>query len=176
MNMNLSIRSLSICVALTLCTSSFLSFAKEHFAVQLLDTGLINNETKIYLYEDTQEIGFISYTKIPLLSWYILHTFYVHPEVRNRGYGTKLLVHSCDTLKNSGAQVVYIQPGPFEIINGKFQNVQSPEPNIKKLVKLYTKYDFIPVDRITRIFTYILYTCMGIDENPEHLLYRSLSN
>ncbi|MBA3752037.1 GNAT family N-acetyltransferase [Candidatus Dependentiae bacterium] len=93
-------------------------FSRERIEFQVLYSGWMSNETKIYLYVDSKEIGFLSFTKMPFLNSYIIHTFYVHPGIRNRGFGTKLLLYTCGRLKDMKAGGVYIQPGPFEMING----------------------------------------------------------
>jgi len=163
-------------IILALCFTSSLSFAMErmeHFEIQLLDSGLMSNETRICLYDDAQEIGFISYMKVPFLNRYVIHTFFVYPDMRNRGYGTKLLSYTCDRLENSGASVIYIQPGPFEMIDGRLQDVQlSREVKIKKLVMLYHRCGFVSADKITQLCAYVLYQCMGIDEDSKYLLYK----
>ncbi len=172
--MNFSSISIRIPIFMALCCS-FSLFSGERFEVHVLDSGTLSNETKVHLYDDMKEIGYLSYTKIPLLNRYIIHSFYIYPATRNRGYGKKLLVYACDRLKDRRAHMVYIQPGPFEMIDGHLQNVQVfREEKIKKLVSLYKGCGFAPVNSITQMFAYIFYTCIGIDEDPKYLLYKNL--
>jgi GNAT superfamily N-acetyltransferase len=162
-------------IILISCFLSFLSFATEHFEIQLLDSGLMSNKTKICLYDDATEIGFICYMQVPFLNWYVIHTFFVHPDMRNKGYGTKLLSYTCNRLENIGAHIIYIQPGPFEMLGSISQDVPlSRDIKIKKLIAFYQRFGFVSVNKLTQICAYILYKVMEIDEDSKYLLYKKL--
>lgn len=175
--MDFNIQSTRIYSALILCSLSFLLIASERFEVQLLNTGWIQNETRVHLFDDTKRVGFLSYTKTPLLNRYIIHSFYITPKKRNRGYGTRLLLYTCNLLKERGAHMVYIQPGPFELVKGQPQKIQEArEVKIKKLVDLYKRAGFVPANKVTQRCASFLYTCIGIEEDSAYLLYKNLTN
>lgn len=123
--------------------------------------------------DDDQHIGFASYTKIPLLPWYILHSVYVYPEFRRKGYGQALLLHISDLIKKQGATRAYIQPGPFEIVNGQAVGVgKLYGAQMKWLVAYYGKFCFQRTDSITSKLAAILYYIVGIPEDAHYLLVK----
>ena len=141
------------------------------FQYETVDSGMLSNENKITLFDDTQKIGFVSYTKIPCSSFFVIHSLYVYPQHRNQGFGRKLLLHACDTLHDLDAYKIYIQPGPFEIIHGRGKNIVGldRQERIKKLCHLYQKCGFAPADFLTKRFAGLLYLMIKIDENSDHL-------
>ena len=91
-------------------------------------------QDKIGINENKQEIGSISFYKIPLTRWYIFYDFYIEPKFRNKGLGKFLLETAINYLITLKATRVYIQPGPYELTSVRPENY--PE-KIKKLIKLY---------------------------------------
>src|SRR5437879_3630524 len=97
----------------------------------------------IYMYENNQQIGFVSYRKIPLIPFYIIHNLYVYPQFRKKGYGKQLLQYVCSVVQQQGATRAYIQPGPFEIVNGRTKkDGDLYEQNMQFLIQFYQKYGF----------------------------------
>jgi ribosomal protein S18 acetylase RimI-like enzyme len=56
-----------------------------------ISSHLIFNETKISYQRDNVEIGYVEYTKVPVVPFYVIHSLYVVPQCRHKGYGTELL-------------------------------------------------------------------------------------
>jgi GNAT superfamily N-acetyltransferase len=155
---------------ITLLSLSFLS-CNSISAVLNFQQEQVGRDVNIELYDDEQNVGFASYTKIPLTSWYILHSGYVYPEFREKGYGQALLLHICDVIKQQGATRAYIQPGPFEIVNGQAVGVGPLyTEQMKRLVAGYGKYGFKPTDRVTSKLAAALYYITRIDEDARYLL------
>lgn len=150
------------------------TFCQERFEQKVISSEYFNNETEIRYYKDNTLIGFISYTKVPLLKFYAVHSFFIRPQYRNRGYGKRLLLYTCNHLKKIGAKRIYVQPGPFEITNGRARNItdETRDAKIERLLKLYKYTDFTHVANITSACAYILYRMLGIDENPRCLMVR----
>jgi GNAT superfamily N-acetyltransferase len=119
-------------------------------------------------------IGFISFTKVPLLKLYAIHSFYIYPPYRNRGHGKKLLVYTCDHVKKLGAQRIYIQPGPFEIVDGVCEKIVDETHRIKiqKLITLYKNAGFTFVNRFISRCAAIIYPILGISENAQYLMVK----
>lgn len=146
------------------------------FRHECISSGFMYNENKICYYLDGQEIGFLSYTKMPLFSFYILHTLYVHPQYRNNGYGKYILEYACSCLKKLGASRLYIQPGPFEINEDGYlvTALASYDGRLESLIEFYRKSGFIFASKLLACSAYFLYKCVGIDENAQYLMVKTL--
>ncbi len=149
-------------------------YSHETFQYTTVDSGALSNETQITCFEDNSKIGFVSYTKVPCSYFYVIHSFYVYPEYRCQGYGEKLLKQACEHVKALHASRIYIQPGPFEIINGYTKNIhgQDRKKRMQSLVKLYSKCDFTGVDLITMTLACLAYKIMNIDEDTDYLMVK----
>jgi len=146
------------------------------FRHECIRSGSMYNETKIRYYLNEQEVGYVSYTKIPLFSFYILHTLYVHPQYRNHGYGKQMLEYACSCLKKLGASRLYIQPGPFEINEDGYlvTALASYDGRLEALIEFYRKSEFEFASKLLAGFAYLLYKCVGIDENAQYLMVKTL--
>ncbi|MGE0009408.1 MAG: GNAT family N-acetyltransferase [Candidatus Babeliales bacterium] len=140
----------------------------------VIDTGLFYNETKIGCSIDNTEVGFLKYTKAPFLSYYVLHTLYVHPEYRKQGYGTQLLAYACDYLKALGAQKIYVQPGPFEIVpdGNIFKTEDVSGEKLKALVSFYQKNGFTKAHAALMCCALMAYYCISLDEDANYLMVK----
>ncbi len=147
-------------------------YSHEEFATKIVSSDLITNETEIDYYVDNTLIGFVSFTKVPLCNMYAIHSFYIYPKYRNKGYGKKLLAYTCNHVKDLGARKIYIQPGPFEIVDGRGENItdETREERIQKLIKLYKEAKFNFVNPFTSRCAYVLYKILRISENSEYLM------
>ncbi len=152
------------------------SETKESFNHQLVSSGLLDNEVQVSYYLNDLEIGFVSYTKMPVFDFYIIHTFYIYPEFRNRGYGSHLFGYCVNHLKSINASRVYVQPGPFEIEGDVVEFVcdASREVGIQKLVKLYRSHGFDFVGKAVSCFARIVYKVVGIDEESDYLMMKKI--
>lgn len=151
-------------------------FSEKPFTEKVITSGWLY-EVEVSYYEENNLVGFLCYTKIPLLSWYIIHTFYVFPQFRNQGFGKKLLIHTRDLLKKLGAYRIYIQPGPFELQHDmviKIANQKQHAQALQKLEKLYHAIGFEKVSYIVRTCATIMYLLMGIDEDTTYLMVLQL--
>jgi GNAT superfamily N-acetyltransferase len=128
----------------------------------------------IHLYNDKQHIGFVSYCKIALVPFYVIHNLYVYPQYRKQGYGKKLLIYVCDSIKNQGAKKAYIQPGPFEIIDGKTVGIDPLyKQEIKRLITFYQDYGFDNVGHTLSVIASFVYRLMNIDEDAQYLMVKN---
>ncbi len=148
---------------------------KDYFTTQLITSGVITRKAEISYYIDKKKVGFVSYIKIPLCKYYIIYSFYIYPQYRHKGYGKKLFEYACNQLSSVGASRIYIQPGPFEIVNDCIENINdaSRTEKLQKLIKLYKKFGFAFVNTSKSLFVSIIYKIIGIDENPKYLMVKS---
>lgn len=134
-----------------------------------------DDDVTISLHTNKTCVGFVSYRKIPLTSWYALHSLYVYPEFRRKGHGTALIKHACASLKNLKATRVYIQPGPFELEHKQQLNTPlSYKKKIDELVRLYKKSAFEPAHSITSGIAALYYFLSGIPEQSRYLMVKTL--
>lgn len=152
----------------------FYSALRAHAAFErlVIETGLFDNITEVRYRVADEYVGFVQYTKIPLVKHYIMHTLYVHPAHRNRGYAKDIIRHTIDTLQAIGAKKIYIQPGPFELTSVQDQP-SDRKIKIEKLVKLYKQIGFDSAGTITKAFASILYVIIGIDEDAHYLMSKN---
>ena len=155
------------------CTDQI--FKKDYFTTQLIVSGVITRKAEISYYVGEKRVGFVNYTKIPLTKYYVIYSFYIYPQYRHKGYGKKLFEHICNQLSNVGARRIYIQPGPFEIVNGCIENINdaSRTEKLQKLIKLYKKFGFDFINASMSWFVGVVYKIIGIDENPKYLMVKS---
>ncbi len=134
------------------------------------------HEVQIKYFVNKQHVGSISFAKVPFINAYALHSLYVYPEYRNKGYGTQLLNHACDYLKSIDAENIYIQPGPFEVDEDGHldRSLDSRESKLQRLVALYTKNQFHFTPKWATPIIWLLYKAMRIDENAEYLMVKKL--
>lgn len=145
---------------------------QEKFHFKHSESNVIMHETIIESAIENKTIGFIYFVHFPF-SIYVLHTFFIYPEWREKGYGTKLLAFATCYLKKLGARFIFIQPGPFDIKNGEFENIKNGKARdvkIKKLINLYTSVGFKKVNRFISTLSKFIYYCAKIEENPDHLM------
>lgn len=125
---------------------------------------------------DNDVVGHIEFMKASSSS-YILHSFYVYPNYRGKGYGKKILLYMCNLLKERGARTIYIQPGPFEMTDDGQPSISDPDifkVKLQRLVKLYKGVGFGFVNKLTSTCAAILYKIIGIDEDAFYLMVRHL--
>jgi len=127
-------------------------------------------------YVDNKKVGFIAYDKIAVVPFCVIHSFYIYPEYRNKGYGRRLLNYTCAYLKSCGAKKTYLQPGPFELDeDGDVENnVPSRKLKLQRLVKFYKNSQFAKTNRALSYCAALLYKCMHIDENSDYLMVKVL--
>lgn len=147
------------------------------FSSHEISLGVLHGKETIISLNDA-EIGFLCYVKIPLLSSYALFDFYIDCNYRNLGYGKCLLNHVMDDIHAiNNNSTLYVQPGPFELIDGQFKQVQEPlrQKLIEKLVKFYRALGFknMELGYLTRYIIYIFYILTGIHEDPKYLMVRN---
>jgi GNAT superfamily N-acetyltransferase len=160
---------LSIFFCIQLFSQSF------SFSEQIINKNSFAEDVKIELAVDSELVGYLGYTRLPL-SYYIIHSFYIYPQFRAQGYGKKLLVYGCDVLKNCKPRKIFIQPGPFELVDGQMIDINGEEEQIAlaKLVRLYGSVGFEPVSTWTVGVAFMLYKVLWIDEYAEYLMSMTL--
>lgn len=157
-----------------LCLCNELS-ASYRFEQKSVDDG---KNVIIHLYKGAQPIGYVGYKKmplLPLLPWYYIHSLYVYPENRRKGYGGILLLQILDEIKRQGGTRVYVQPGPFEMIDGHQVGVGALyEQEMKQLFLFYSKYGFTRSSKIMSILASIFYYFSDINEDSNYLMMKKL--
>jgi len=173
--MKLSIINGELLKILFLSGSMFtLSAQEKEFKSRVVGNGLFDESTKISYLHDDKQVGCIVCTKLPL-SFYILHSFFVDPEHRNRGYGSKLLAHACSEIDTQKPRTVFIQPGPFEYIDGEFSDIDEPterEEKLHRLAKLYARAGFRKAPRPLSLAAALLYKLIGLQEDASYLMVK----
>lgn len=134
------------------------------------------SEMEITCQAHGQEVGIVCYSKIPLMKEYVVHTLYVHPQYREQGHGAAMLSYGSDHLKILGARALYIQPGPFELGTRRELSMTQEEraKRIEWLIAFYKKNQFAPSQQWLTPFMRVVYACMGIKEDPAHLMVKVL--
>jgi GNAT superfamily N-acetyltransferase len=135
-------------------------------------------ELEIAYYVAGERVGYIHYIKAPLVPFYVLHSFYIYPSYRNKGFGRRLFAYVCDYLQGVGARRIYIQPGPFELDKSNRYSdlsVLDREAQLKRLICFYKNNEFVCVNRALSLCASFLYVCMGIAENPKHLMVKVIT-
>lgn len=150
------------------------TFTDHSFKKEIIDSGFFTNEVQIQYFVQSKNVGFVGYTKFPLVKFYVIHSLYIQPQHRNQGYGRNLLQHACQALQQLGATQIYIQPGPFEISESYMPNAEAKHRNIQKLVRFYESEGFKLVNWFTSFMANILYKIIGIDENSSYLMVKKL--
>lgn len=156
--------------------SLFLSLLNIHTSAETIFTqNKIQNDTWIDLYDNSNHIGFVSYRKIPLTSFYVVHSLYVNPNYRNQGYGKRLVMYVYNLIRCNGGTRIYIQPGPFEMENDKGVKVTKDyQERMRNLIAFYKKMGFQWTHKVTSSFASFIYKIMGIDENAKYLMVKML--
>lgn len=134
------------------------------------------SEVEITCHAYGEEVGVVAYSKIPFMKEYVVHTLYIHPEYREQGHGTAILSYVSDHLKAIGATRAYIQPGPFEMGTHRELSMtqEGRAKRIQWLIAFYKKNEFAPFQKWLTPFMHVVYTCMGIKEDPAHLMVKVL--
>ncbi len=166
----------SVFALFTLLTPFSVTSQEGFFESKQITSGVVWNETQLSYYRDEQEVGFLSYTKLPCLNRYVVHSFYVYPNCRNKGNGTALLAYACTYLTKKQAKTVYVQPGPFELDSaGKPIVVDEYQSRLQQLVAFYTKNGFtVTTNALTAYVLQAAYRCMGLQEDARYLMVRQL--
>jgi len=127
---------------------------------------------------NNDEIGFLDHVEIPILKWYILHSFFVKKEYRSKGYGKYLLQSVLSDIVFAGASKVFIQPGPFEHIGGHFVSIDKNERDerIKQIIRLYKYVGFhFANNKYLSICLNLVYKVLCINENPTYFMIYDVS-
>ena len=143
------------------------------FQPRVIHNGYLSTEVEVGILNNTQDlIGTITYLQIPF-SIYILHSFFIDPAFRNKGYGTRLLEHVIQLITKRSPRLILVQPGPFELKNGQVQNL-TPGPGreqyLHKITAFYARNGFQPAPSVLRKFSHLLYRIIGINEDPQYLM------
>lgn len=151
-------------------------FSKDSFKTDFIGRGKRKKPFKITYFHDDVPVGFLFVYKIPCSGSYVFYSVYVYPEHRNNGYGQACLNNACDYMKGFGAKRVYIQPGPFEIVDGRicFPDDETKKNNMEKLVRFYKRCGFKIAGKAIRKIAFIAYKVMKIDECSDFLMVKPL--
>lgn len=136
------------------------------------EKGWCTNSTTIYCYEEGKEIGSVELLRLPF-SFYVAHSFYVHPDYRNQGVGRALIAQVCLFLKTNGAYKTYAQPGPFELKEGELGEIPDKteyQEKMKKLVALYRSVGFCSVHPITSTLVGFAYSIVRMSQDASYLM------
>lgn len=133
---------------------------------------LKGQEFKLIINND--ESGKLCFVKIPLTKWYILYDFYIEKNYRNQGYGKKLFQKVLNEVAQDATKI-FIQPGPFELVDGRMLTLPTDEreDRIIKLVKFYESFNFhVSNNRYGCSLLGIVYKALGIPEDPHYFMIR----
>jgi GNAT superfamily N-acetyltransferase len=88
-----------------------------------------------------------------------LYSFYIEPEYRDKGYGSRLMQFTLDYLARHGYTSVLLIPGPQEMVNGQLTQLDEG-PNrdqaMERLLKFYRRHGFVTDPNIsTQMITYL---------------------
>jgi hypothetical protein len=112
-------------------------FAQEKkFQSKIIGSGFFDETTEVGCFLDDTQIGTIEITRLPF-SVYILHSFFVGCEYRNKGYGTELLLRACGQIEAKKPRRVLIQPGPFEITHDGLVHITDQDEREEKTMRLF---------------------------------------
>jgi len=147
-------------------------FTQGEFVAKQVSSGCLESETRIEYTLDRKLIGFAHYTRIPF-SIYALHSLFVYPEFRGKGYGKELIKCAVQKIKQAGGRLIFIQPGPFDLKGDMFQDL--PEGNektegVRRLVKLYRAAGFRPTNKLISQCSRLIYYLAAIQQNPKYLM------
>lgn len=137
---------------------AYLEYAKNESIDKLNDNDFSFKEKylgyfkgkELALLSKDKELGSLSYLKIPLLQWYTLYCFYIHPEHRNSGYGRFLFQEVMDKVEKLGATKIMLQTGPYEYDDkGNMIHPKGEDRNecVEKLLKFYSSFGFKPLNK-----------------------------
>ncbi|BDC34393.1 hypothetical protein Noda2021_03510 [Candidatus Dependentiae bacterium Noda2021] len=153
-----------------LLAEASLGAQKNYYVSQTVHKNWLSTTTKVAYYNNRKEIGHLYYEQLPL-SIVVIHTFFVEPSYRNNGYGTCLLHMVCKEIKNGGARMIVIQPGPFEHVGQEFKPVTTNRSErLEQLVRLYTKVGFTVAPHILRYLAACVYKLARLDEDAHYLM------
>lgn len=163
-----------LCIAILL--GLFMSLMAYPKIIEVQD-----NSESHYLYKSClvsyklkkRTIGRIRILQLPM-SIYVLYDFFVFPKFRNKGYGTKIITFALKYIKKTTCRArILIQPGPFDMINGKLTAIQTGEERAKRLqllLKLYQRVGFKTAPKAISGCMFVFYKLAGIDEDSNYLM------
>lgn len=173
-NMKINIRILQVIILYSTCFYSYLNCNNGNIYFSNEDTAFsFLNGQEISLFIDNHKIGFLSYVKIPITKWYVIYSFFIKREYRNRGLGKKLFEKVLNEIHSKDVDKIFIQPGPFELIDGNLVTIDDSEKieRITKIVNFYTSYKFhLANNKFLSVFLNLLYKILGIDENSNFFM------
>lgn len=151
----------------SVCPADVVFFCHEN------NVGILKGHECLLL-SDGKKIGFLCYVKLPLVNWYVLFNFFTIQNQRHKGYGRMVLNHVLELLKEAGATKIFIQPGPYEIVEGKqvvLIDATQRELRIAQLISYYetSKFRLIKNSFIEYLLNWI-YKILAIPENPHFLM------
>jgi GNAT superfamily N-acetyltransferase len=162
------VRYLYIFISCLLLVSNF-SYTQQESVKSYSSTSWLGvTHTKMLYKVDDCIVGCLHCTNL-FNCLYVLHTFYIKPEHRGKGYGSKLLLHGCDVVKKIGAKRVFVQPGPFEI---DVKTVNNYSARLQKLVAFYKGRGFIIVPKLMSNLATLVYKVARIDEDAAYLMVK----
>lgn len=159
-----SVCLLLLCARNILCTTEI----SEDGWRLTLHLGCLTTEAVVERRLNHKTLASIEYTQLPF-AHYVLHSFYVIPAERGKGYGSELLTHVCTLLQREGARSIYIQPGPFEVDESPIKPSEYQQKT-ERLIKLYQRVGFQPVSRWATAPLIPVYKMLGLSEDPQYLM------
>jgi len=127
--------------------------------------------THIACTSNNKVVGSVNYTHVPYSTSYVLHSLYVHPPYRRKGFGQKIVKHACMVVTRKGATSIYIQQGPFELDG---EPVKKDKARVEGLARLYARCGFVQVGTVFSWCASVIYLLMGLDERPEYLMVKNI--
>jgi GNAT superfamily N-acetyltransferase len=120
---------------------------------------------------DSDKAGCVATYDLKIIDAVIIHSLYVVPEYRHRGYAEIALRKVLDDYAAAGYETAYIQIGPFEVIDNKIMRQPIDyDTKVAKLKKLYSRLGFESASPLEQFFAQILYPLWGIEADPAFLM------
>lgn len=152
-----------------------------HHSFKVIHTFDVKSSDHVFtLLVDNSRVGYLCYTQpVWILKTFILHSLWIDPNHRQKGYATVLVQNVLKRLLQMNAQTIYVQPGPFEIEKGILQQetVSSYQTRIEELISLYKhwakpldEYQLSHPNKAKELFLRLLYRFLAIPENPRYLM------
>ncbi len=128
------------------------------------------------LHINGQRAGMLNSIQIPLVHWCIFYDFFIQAGYRGHGHGHYLFAQAIEHAKKAGAVKMIVQPGPFELVDGRFVSVTGTARthSLQRLIQFYTVHHFKRMQGMTlrcvAWFLAIVYRLAGIKEDPRFLM------
>jgi GNAT superfamily N-acetyltransferase len=147
--------------------------ADPYFVIENQDSLYYHGQKIVLLSTEHRYIGQVSYIKLSLSPYAIVHSLYVDPAYRGQGNAKSLLQKVLAVAAQYNVHTFFIQPGPFEFQRNTAISITGNERTVamEKLVHLYESLGFYRIqNKILHWLLVILYRIFAIDEDAYYCM------